>query len=55
MPRKLSINDVKNRIEKYGFFIPDGQVYKNNSTKIRVFDAQEINTVSLAHNAGSTG
>ena len=48
MPRKLSINDVKNRIEKYGFFIPDGQVYKNNSTKIRVFDAQENRYLNLS-------
>ena len=48
MPRRLTINDVKNRIEKYGFFIVDGQTYKNNSTKLKVFDAQENKYLNLS-------
>ena len=48
MPRKLTINDIKNRVEKYGFFVVEGQRYKNNSSKIRVFDAQENKYLNLS-------
>ena len=48
MPRRLTINDVKDKVEKYGFFIVDGQTYKNNTAKLRVFDAQQNKYVSLS-------
>ena len=48
MPRRLTLNDVKNRIEKYGFFIVDGETYKNNSSKMKVFDAQENKYLKLS-------
>ena len=48
MPRRLTINDVKNKIEKFGFFIVDGQTYKNNTQKLKMFDAQLNKYVKLS-------
>lgn len=48
MPRRLTLNEVKNRIEKYGFFIVDGETYKNNTTKMKMFDAQLNKYVKLS-------
>ena len=41
MPRRLTIQQLKNQIEKWGFFLADGQTYNNNLQKLKVFDAQE--------------
>ena len=48
MPRRLTINDVKDKVEKYGFFLVDGQTYKNNTTKLKFFDSQENKYVNLS-------
>ena len=48
MPRRLTINDVKNRVEKYGYFLVDGQTYKNNTQKLKVFDAQLNKYIKLS-------
>ena len=50
MPKKLSINEVKDRVEKYGYFIQDGETYDNAKKQMRVYDAQLNRIVKLSLN-----
>ena len=50
MPTRLTINDVRERIEKYGYYIQDGEKYVNAKTKMRVYDTQLNKTVKLSLN-----
>ena len=47
MPKKLTIQDIKDRYEKYGYFIQD-DIYRNNKYKMTVFDAQLGKNVKLS-------
>ena len=47
MPKKLTINEIKSRFEKYGFIILDDK-YKNNKQKLKVYDAQLNKNVNLS-------
>ena len=47
MPNKLSIQDLKNRFEKYGFIILSDS-YKNNKEKLDIYDVQLNKKVKLS-------
>ena len=50
MPKRLTINDVRNRIEKYGYYIQDGENYVNRKTPMKVYDAVFNQYVNLSLN-----
>ena len=46
MPKRLTIQDLKRKFEKYGYTILDDN-YKNNKQKLNVYDAQLGKKVKL--------
>ena len=50
MPKRLTINDVRNRIEKYGYYIQDGENYVNRKTPMKIYDAVFNQYVNLSLN-----
>ena len=51
MPRgipRLTDEEVRNRIEKYGYFIIDNKPYRNQDTPMNLYDAQLGKNVKLS-------
>ena len=38
--QRLTENEVRSRIEKYGYYFLDDTVYRNKSTPMKLYDAQ---------------
>ena len=46
--QKLTINEVRDRIEKYGYYLLDDTVYKNQRDAMKLYDAQLNKIVHLS-------